>query len=353
MTIPIYVFIDTSIFLGNGFSVERTMFKTLRSLCDSKKVQLISTDITNNEINSNIVRSIKELKTEFKKIASKNPIITTIGGEGYKDFIDSKITEKISKEVKEQVDTYLKECNTQILNASEQSAKQVFDDYFFKKPPFGEGKKKYEFPDAFVLSALKNWCLENNTDIITISADKDFEKFCAKEKNFKFFPSLYEFINFILLDEDNIVAVIHKMVKDNEERISEKVGKEMEDIGVYLDDAEGEVFFIKIQDLSFVDISVVALDGNKAEIYCLVDTTLCFDVSYWDPDSWTSIKDDGVKEIFYHHRIEGEVDRKFTIEVEFEIQFNAEKFNLINIENIIVNSGADLEYSHYDFGDYF
>ena len=83
-----------------------------------------------------------------------------------------------------------------------------------------------------------------------------------------------------------------------------------------------------------------------------MDLTILFEASYWDPDSWTSVKDDGVKEIFYHHQIDGEVERTLTTEIEFKIHFNAEKFNLISVEDFTINSGSALEYLHYDHDFY-
>lgn len=314
---------------------------------------MLSTDITDKEIRSNIVESVKELKTEFKKIASKNRVIETVGGTAYKEFINSRKTDKITETIKEKIDFFLKECNTKTIKASEQPSEPIFKDYFLKKPPFGEGKKKHEFPDAFVLLALKNWCFENSTNIFTISTDKDFKKFCDKEDQFNYFPSLYEFINHVLMDEGNVVKVINEMIKENEKQILGKVENEIENIGAYLGDAEGEVFFDKITDFSIIESSVVALYKDKAKIFCLIDTTLNFEASYWDPDSWTSIKDEGVKEIFYHHRIEGDVEKKFTLEVEFEIKFDANKFRIIEINDVVVNSGSGLEYTHYDFEDYY
>jgi len=349
---PITVFIDTSIFKKHGFSVNKTMFNTFRSLCQSNKIQFLSTDITQSEIESNILQSIKELKTAFKKIEKENRIIETIGGQTYKEFIDKKSTAEMLSDIKKDIDTFFEECNIQIINASEQSGGQIFNDYFSKAPPFGEGKKKHEFPDAFVLSALKGFFPEKNKNIIAVSTDKDFKSFCENEDKFKYFETLYEFINWILQDEDNVVTVIHKIIEDNKQKISKLIEHEIENNGMYVDDADGEIFFETLQSCQFMDISVVGLNKNHASLFIDVDVTLNLEASYWDPDSWYTVKDDGVKEVYYHDQIEGTVERNFTIEVEFEMEFNARKSILLDIKNFEVNSGSPLAYSHYDFDDY-
>ena len=44
--------------------------------------------------------------------------------------------------------------------ASEHAARSIFGDYFTRRAPFdGEGGKSVqEFPDAFVIAALGDWC---------------------------------------------------------------------------------------------------------------------------------------------------------------------------------------------------
>jgi PIN domain len=353
MSKKLNIFIDTSIFYKNGFSVDRKMFNTLRSLCEAKRINLITTDITDSEIQSNIEKSIKELKNEFKRIAKKNRIIETIGGNGYDEFVDSKSTQSTVDEIKDKIDSFLKSCNATVINASEQSASQVIKDYFNKKPPFGEGKKKHEFPDALILNSLKEWCSKNNKDIITISADSDFKKFCQQEDKFEHFNSLYEFINHALMDEDNVVAVIHEILDKNSQILLREIDNEIKHLGVYIGDAEGDVTLDRVISLSIIDSSVINIEKNVADVVCQLDITLSFEASYWDPDSWMSVKDDGVKEIIYHNRIEGEVEREFNIEVEFEVVFDPKKSKLIKINDVVVNSGHDLEYNHYDFEEYY
>lgn len=324
------------------------MFSTLRSLCNSNRIQLLSTDITINEIEAHIENSIGDLRTAFKKIAFYNRIIGTSNEKDCRGFTAADLVDEIDNDIKKQIQTYFKECNASIITASDQNAQNIFQDYFSTKPPFGKGKKKHEFPDAFVLYALKSWCAGEETKVVAISNDKDFKNFCESEDQFSYYKNLYTFLNSILKEDDTRIPVINRLVKENQDMISKEIEKAIEELGFYIGDAEGEVFFKKIMDYEFLETSVVGLNGNQADIFCMVDLTLLFEADYWDPDSWTSVKDEGVKEIFYHHRIDGEVERTFTTEIEFEIHFNAEKFNLIKIKDLIINSGSTLEYSHYD-----
>jgi hypothetical protein len=49
-------------------------------------------------------------------------------------------------------------CNVLNIPTHHVSNRTVFEKYFSNTPPFSSGKKKCEFPDAFVLEAIHSWC---------------------------------------------------------------------------------------------------------------------------------------------------------------------------------------------------
>jgi hypothetical protein len=349
MKSPINLFLDTSIYVSNGFSLQKPMFKTLKSLCENGRISLFTTDITDYEIESNILDSLKSLKSEFKRIQSGNRIIETVGGDGYRDLFNTQKVISMASEIKSNIDSYLAECNVEMLKASNQRAEDIFKDYFSKKPPFGEGKKKAEFPDAFVLNALDRWCTKENTEMSVISIDKDFLSYCVQNQKFNYYERLYQFISWILKDEIAVVSVVGDLVTQNKGLFDGEISKQLEWNGVYLDDADGEIFFQSIEDWSFIDVSVVEIEEDYANVLANVEANLNLQANYWDPDSWYTVKDDGVKEVHYHNKCEGEFQAKFDVEVEIGITFNAEKFKIKEVEEVSVNSGSSLAYSHYDY----
>ena len=89
------VFIDTCIFKQHKFAVDQAMFNTLRSLCKSHKIQLLITDITMNEIDAGIEKSVEELRAAFKKIAFYNRTIGTFNGKECRDFTSADLANEI------------------------------------------------------------------------------------------------------------------------------------------------------------------------------------------------------------------------------------------------------------------
>jgi len=62
------------------------------------------------------------------------------------------------------------------------SAEVVFKKYFESQPPFTDcGKKKAEFPDAFIIASIVEYLNEHQFDILlVVSGDKDWEKSLSK-----------------------------------------------------------------------------------------------------------------------------------------------------------------------------
>ena len=49
----------------------------------------------------------------------------------------------------------------------------VFEKYFMDQPPFHSENKKHEFPDAFALSMIEEYCRQKDISCYALSHDKD------------------------------------------------------------------------------------------------------------------------------------------------------------------------------------
>lgn len=67
---------------------------------------------------------------------------------------------------------------------------KILDAYFAGRPPFGPGRKKDEFPDAFALNALERAAEVQNIGIIVVSADGDWQDFCKKSERLHLVPGI-------------------------------------------------------------------------------------------------------------------------------------------------------------------
>ena len=66
----------------------------------------------------------------------------------------------------------------------------LFESYFEGKPPFGPGKKKFEFPDALALFALERKAVDRGAGIMVVSKDGDWGSFCEASENLYLVPEI-------------------------------------------------------------------------------------------------------------------------------------------------------------------
>jgi hypothetical protein len=80
--------------------------------------------------------------------------------------------EALSTELFHQFERFLRrDCKAQVHGALAVAPALVFESYFARKPPF-DGEESKEFPDGFVIQALKGWCREQSGQVYVVTEDK-------------------------------------------------------------------------------------------------------------------------------------------------------------------------------------
>ena len=218
------IFIDTETFVANNFFQNKNLSR-LAEFGEMDTVNLCLTEITIKEIQSNIREELQNAQEEinrFKKnIANKGRILKNV--EEYSKYIslpklDINVDyDKINKEL----DKFIETGKITIIPFETADLKDIINRYFNREKPFGLGKKKYEFPDAIVLSAIEKWCVENSCQIYVISQDKDLKDYTSK--NIIPIPNLRTILNKINTQFDNDrLEWINKIFLDSEKVIKEK-----------------------------------------------------------------------------------------------------------------------------------
>lgn len=222
------VYIDTEVFISNNYFDS----KNLQSLSDFGKDQTVNiylTEITKNEIRSNIKEDIlntqKEINIFKKNISNKGKILKNL--EKFKTYFDlPKLELNLDfKVLSDTLETFIKEGKVSSIPFELADIKVVVENYFNQKPPFDDGKKKHEFPDAIVLSAIENWCKKHKQKIYFISSDLDFKKY--NSENILILPKLGTLLDKInrQLDVDRKIIWISAVFENNKSSIIESINE--------------------------------------------------------------------------------------------------------------------------------
>ncbi|TYA89198.1 PIN domain-containing protein [Seonamhaeicola marinus] len=248
------IFIDTETFVANNFFQNKNLSR-LAEFGKMDTVNLYLTEITIKEIQSNIREELQYAQDEinrFKKnIANKGRILKNV--EEYSKYISlPKLDINVDYDkINEELDKFIETGKITIIPFTTADLRDIIYRYFNREKPFGLGKKKYEFPDAIVLSAIEKWCEEYSCQIYVVSQDKDLKDYTSK--NIIPIPNLRTILNKINTQFNNDrLEWINKIFLDSEEIIKEKII---------------EKFSFKIKDEIWYDVSIENVEVDEIKLF--------------------------------------------------------------------------------------
>jgi hypothetical protein len=134
---------------------------------------------------------------------------------------------------------------------------EVLDDYFAGAPPFGEGKKKSEFPDAFVVSSLLAWLRPARPKMYVVGKDPDMVKFCESRTELIQLDSVAELLSLALASSELLARL------DAHVRADERMLERLKD---QLNAYRARRTNIDVDDIEFFDLeidSVLLVDESE------------------------------------------------------------------------------------------
>lgn len=155
---PLAVTIDTNIFDAAKFNLgDASTLRILENYVRRGKIKVVLSDIVVRESKRHIAARVKEVcgivntaRNSALKVYNEH-LISSIGMNEMFRIVESE-DDIIAKEEKV-FDDFLCAIDAEILGTDLIDINSVLSDYFGAKPPFEEsGKKKSEFPDAFISS---------------------------------------------------------------------------------------------------------------------------------------------------------------------------------------------------------
>lgn len=268
-----YVFIDTNIIKKEQYFKPGNKIQTLKSLALKNIIGLVTTEITINEIKANLYA---DLTSELERIAKKEALLGHLT-----EFQLPKIPD-VRARVDSIVDEFFDEEIFYVLGYDYcDDVATVFSRYFNHQLPFGENKKKNEFPDAFVLSALEKFSMDNDDcedkddyRYVVLSQDSDIKNYKSERL---YIPDVDEYLNTIFTDGQNIniyLGVIFGHIKEINEKAEMQIRETLKYGGLYS------------RALGKIDVVDLSLNDCKSELqkeHSLVsnnnDAIIVFDIN--------------------------------------------------------------------------
>ena len=266
------IFIDTSVYEKESF-YKGTRIKTIFSAASMGRVRILMPDLTEHEVYKHLENKCDEHDGTNAIHKLENSLVN--------DLIKGKELIKGLKELKESLkDSILNLFSQELKDAGVLKIKtprdidvlKIIDNYKNLRAPFSE-KKKDEFPDAFVLETLEDWCKKNNEECLLLSVDGDFKNYESERLTYK-----------------NYEELVQELV-DEEEMLFTKMASEV--LGDFLfvsqiknwiiDQFDSEIYFSaalqieEINDFQIMDVELYA-EREDMDLIGMYDDVFVFEV---------------------------------------------------------------------------
>jgi hypothetical protein len=255
----INVFLDSEVYIRASFNINNLSFHKLKELCKSNQLKLFITDIVKDECLARIEKNIEDSFISLKNFKKKACIASSsISVSHYFDVIDEN---QILNDAKNNFLIFLDECKTTELSCDVIKPSDVFSLYFNQEKPFGKGKKKNEFPDAFSFKTIEKTFEINKELIYLISGDLDLEG--IKSNRLIYLNNIDQVLELHNANQALISQLKNTFISDDY-IIKSKVAHEIESSGIsYFNHSNKE---IRIIDIKLPSPQIIELDNRSAII---------------------------------------------------------------------------------------
>ncbi len=275
------IYIDTQTFVANNFFANENLLR-LSKFGEHGTINIYLTEITIQEIQSNIREELlnaqQEINRFLKDISNKGRILKNI--EKFQPYFD---LPRLDLEVdfstlNEELQKFITDGKVKIIPYNLANLSEIMTRYFNKEKPFGLEKKKHEFPDAIVLSALDRWCENNKCKIYAISEDEDLKKYVSA--NVIIIPKLRTILDKINRQyKSDRIAWIEEVYSNSEEIIIQKIEDRFTDEMKFNSWFGVDLTFLEVSEIILYEPSIVQDNEDTGETIFQLEADIYFSVN--------------------------------------------------------------------------
>jgi hypothetical protein len=333
---PIDVFLDTSVFVSLNYNYANHLFVALRDRVIEGRARLVMPTSTIQEVKAHIKKARTDMRA-LRNVRSVNVAVL---------FEDVDI-EALASELVEAFDAFLAQLKAEIVKVEDADTKHVFSLYFANTPPFGSGKKKFEFPDAFALSALNEWAVDCKVKLHVVSGDNDMQGIENSFPNLVTVQALEQFLNNVTFFFDQLAPVAQRLIDVNMSDILKALADDFGYLGFRLEDQDGDVDAIHVLGVDEPEKYLISLhpceDDEPAEAHFELTTGVQYsaEVSYDNLD--TAAYDSEDKMLIPWEKVEKTVEASEIIRAHLSFTFFKNEPHNFEIQELSIIDPSDVD----------
>lgn len=343
-----YVYLDTSVFESNNF-LEGSRINEILKLSEADKIRLVLPEITYQEVLSREMVNVRAALAKHKKFRSDARSIRNIPS--LKNRFDDLNETEIIEEFKAIFDARLKKAKCIRIDYPTVNIKDIFEKYFADQFPFSKGSKKHEFPDAFALISIENWCKSNGNKCHVFSYDKDILSY--KSDDLIISESFEDYLDDLLWEletaekRESRLIKAKKLYEDKRSRLEKDIedwlNQQLEDFNAYHNHTDFEIHDIDVTEtyVSLSDFKIVSVTDDYIEMEAEAEVDYRVKVEVNDENTgWYDSED---KEIYYMDTAKIDIDETQTIPVSIKVDIPIAGDEYMDIEVDEINDGKELD----------
>ncbi len=354
-TTPQAVFLDACVFIGATFNMRSRDLRSLESLVANGTLSLVTTDIVVREVQAHIDEAVRVAKSRHDRFRRETPVLR--GTQAAKAIVADISADTVATELQTAFSDYLRRNETRILTADAIAAGRILGDYFARQAPFGEGKRKDEFPDAFSLAAVCAWHGdENDETLVFVTADRAIADALRPIEYAEHFNTLRSLLDAIYSQDEARAHFLKHEILGRRDELKKWVADVFTDRTFYVDDRfEGEVLETRVERVDMTDdagdLELVEMDKGSATFVTRVDVEFEADIKYGDDNMAFHDNEDGAT-LFMEYITETVTRRQEDAELEVQVSFDGldpTRFEILEIDfaapdTVFVETSQDEEW---------
>jgi hypothetical protein len=264
MSLPSAVLLDTSVLAGQQYNFGSVAMSSFVPAAAAKKIVLLLPAPTEQEILNQIDERSKEALQALETAKRKAPFL-----EKWEHFPkvrpDAASSWQVTRHAQKEWRAFLKRFELQRLGYEGVNLAEIMKWYGQILPPFREGKKRKEFPDAFSIAIVSDWAKKHATAVAVVSEDSDFQLACERFPSLLYFRSLPELTE-LLLTPDGDVTALRAAVLSSTDALDEAILEAARELPAIHDDFEYDIVESEILTAHSIDVRIVAIGRRECTL---------------------------------------------------------------------------------------
>jgi hypothetical protein len=314
---------------------------SLIQLVESERALVLSTEITIQEIEKHIKESVAEARAAAKDFRKRARVLSNLKDPKFSVLLNRLDAARITDTLLAQFAEFRQRARVCLIPLTGVSIAAVMERYFMALPPFGGADKKHEFPDAFALAALTNWCKPLDQSVYVISTDGDMKSACSPNGPLFAIDKLEQFLDMVVRQDTRLAEFAESFLRTQLATVEKVLRGKFEDSGFVLIDEDGDVENVEVQSISIEEPLLISVEDYSANYELTATVTFLAEVFYDDME--TASYDSEDKVLIPWRRIHKAVEQTAEVTAEIQLDFDIENPDDWSLSCRSFNRGSDIE----------